>query len=326
MARQPRILRRWLGLARVLVPLLALCLPFGAAPAHGQALLYADHPLVGKLWDTASHGYIDEAALLARLAQVDVLLLGETHGNPVHHQHQLRLLQARLAAGARPALLMEQFDSERQSALDGVLARRDREDALDAAAGLSKGWDWRFYGPLVAAAFDHQLPVLAANLSRASAQPVIRQGFAAFDAAEFKRLAVEAAWSEPRQQYLQRLIEDSHCGQISAELRDGLVRGQRLRDAVMADSALASLERGAAGVIGIIGRGHARRDIGLPIYLAARRPATRIYSIGFVEVAADKHSPEAYETESATAGAPHDILWFSPRSERADPCAAFGKK
>lgn len=318
MAWRAGMVRQFIGLA--------FCLSLGAGLAHGQALLDTDHPLTGKLWDMASRSYIDEATLLARIAAVDVLLLGETHGNPVHHEHQLQLLQARLASGARPALLMEQFDAERQSALDIVLARSDREEALNTAAGLSKGWDWRFYRPLFAAAFDRQLPVLAANLSRERALPAIRHGFAAFNAADFKRLGVEAVWSDGRQKYLSRLIEDSHCGQISTELRDGLVRGQRLRDAVMADTALASLERGAGGVIGIIGRGHARRDIGLPLYLAARRPATRIYSIGFVEVAADKRSPEAYEADSATADVPHDVLWFSPRSERPDPCTAFGKR
>lgn len=292
-------------------------------PATAAALLDTEHPLVGRLWDMKTRSFLDETTLLERIAPSNVLLLGETHDNPVQHAHQQKLLQARLDAGAQPALLMEQFDSERQSALDDALAGSDRDAALAAAAALAKGWDWPFYRPLVATALERKLPVAAANLSRERMRPVIRQGFAAFDAVELKRLGVEAVWNENRQRYLTQVIEDSHCGKIGAELRDGLVRGQRLRDAVMADTALANLGR---GVVGIVGRGHARRDIGLPIYLAARQPAARIYSIAFVEVSADKTTPEAYETERAADGEPFDVLWFTPRAERPDPCAAFGQR
>lgn len=291
--------------------------------ACAQPLRHADHPLVGKLWDMRSKSFIDEATLLARIAPVDILLLGETHDNPVHHEHQRRLLQARVESGARPALLMEQFNSERQAELDVAFAGNEQTQALETAGALSKGWDWKFYRPLLATAFEYKLPVLAANLSRERALPVIRQGFGAFDTDAFKRLAVDAVWSEKRQQYLTGLIEESHCKQINNELRDGLVRGQRLRDAVMADTAQPFAGR---GVLGIVGRGHARRDIGLPLYLAARLPTARIYSIGFVEVSPEENAPDAYETDSATGEVPYDLIWFSPRSERPDPCAAFSGK
>lgn len=294
-----------------------------AGLAHAQPLRYAGHPLVGKLWDMRSRSHIDEATLLARIDKANVLLLGETHDNPVHHELQQKLLQARLESGSRPALLMEQFDTERQAALDLALAGSNRDEALNTAATLTKGWDWQFYRPLLVTALDHKLPVVAANLSRERLRPVVRQGFAAFDAADLKRMAVDEVWSEGRQKYLARLIEQAHCGQIGAELRDGLVRSQRLRDAVMADAALSSIGR---GVVGIVGSGHARRDIGVPLYLAARDPAARIYSIGFVEVSPEKTSPEAYETERATASVPYDAIWFTPRIDRPDPCASFGKR
>jgi hypothetical protein len=80
-----------------------------------------------------------------------------------------------------------------------------------------------------------------------------------------------------------------------------------------------------SGVVFILGRGHARRDVGVPLYLAARRPATRVLSIGFVEVGAGKTAPTQYETERVGNIAPYDILWFTPRAERPDPCLAFRK-
>lgn len=300
----------------------AVCLTLVAGVARPQALVHQDHPLSGKLWDMGSRRFIDEATLLARAKPADILVLGETHDNPVHHERQQRLLLARLESGASPALVMEQFNTDRQSELDLALADADRSDALQKAAGLAKGWDWQFYRPLVSAALERKLPVVAANLSRERVRPVIREGFAAFDSADFKRLAVEAVWNDGRQRYLSEVIEASHCGQIDANMREGLVRAQRLRDAVMADAVLANVQR---GVVAIVGRGHARRDVGLPLYLAARQPSARVYSIGLVEVDPAKTSPEAYETARGE-GMPFDVLWFSPRTERPDPCAAFAKR
>lgn len=299
-----------------------------ASLVHAENTLYADHslvghPLIGKIWDMNSRSFIDEATLLARINQANVLLLGETHDNPQHHDIQQKLLKARIGSGARPALLMEQLDSENQAALDLALAGSNQDEALNTATGLIKFTDWKFYRPFLATAIDNKLPVIAANISSRQLQPVIWQGFAAYDAAALKRMAVEEVWSESRQNYMLRHIGGAHCGQIRDELRAGLTRSQRLRDALMADAAVSSIGR---GVVAIVGSSHARRDVGIPLYLAARDPSARIFSIGFVEVIPGRDAPETYETESASGDAPYDVIWFTPRVARADPCADFGKK
>lgn len=288
----------------------------GCAVVPPGTLRDTDHSLAGRLWDVAAQSFIDEAELLRRAAPAEALLLGETHDNAEHHRLQLRVLQARVAAGARPALLMEQFDTDQQAALDE--ARRTGRDL----APLMRGWDWSHYQPLVALAGTARLPLQAANLPRTATRPIVREGYSTLPAGEVQRLALDAVWDEPRQKYMAGLIEASHCGMVTPQLRDGLVRAQRLRDATLADAALARLD---PGVVFILGRGHARRDVGVPLYLAARRPATRVLSIGFVEVDARKTEPTQYETERVSDIAPYDIIWFTPRAERPDPCLAFGK-
>ena len=269
-----------------------------------------------------SRSYLDEAALLARISAADVLLLGETHDNPQHHENQQKLLKARIGSGARPALVMEQLDAESQPALDQALGGDNRDEVLNSVTGMIKFADKEPYRPLLAIAIDNQLPVIAANISSKRLQPVIWFGYSAYDAGELKRLAVEEVWSESRQNYLVAHMGGAHCGELRDELRAGLTRSQRLRDALLADSAVSSIAR---GVVAIVGRDHARRDIGLPLYFAARAPSARIFSIGFVEVSEGKADPKEYEAKSATGDAPYDVIWFSPRAERANPCANFGK-
>jgi uncharacterized iron-regulated protein len=286
--------------------------------AQGGNMLFADHPLVGKIWDMKSRSFIDEATLLARINAANVLLLGEIHDNPQHHELQQKLLNARIASGARPAVMMEQLNAENQPALDQALAGNNRDEVLSSVTKLIKFSDWQFYRPFLVLAVDNQLPVIAANISNQQLQPVIWNGFAAYDAGDLKRLAVEQVWSESREKYLVRNMGGAHCGKLKDELRAGLSRSQRLRDALMADSAMASIGR---GIVGIVGSSHARRDIGLPLYFAARAPLARIFSIGFVEVHPRKTDPTTYETESATGEAPFDVIWFTPRVDRPDPCA-----
>ncbi len=304
------------AMARAFATSLALLQLAGCSLIPPGSLRDTDHPLAGKLWDVAAQAFIDEAELLRRAAHAEALLLGETHDNPEHHRLQAKVLAARLANGARPALLMEQFDVDQQAALDE--ARRAGKDL----APLMRGWDWPLYRPLVALADTARLPLQAANLPRSATRPVVREGYATLAAGEAQRLALDAVWDDARQKYMAGLIEASHCGQVTPQLRDGLVRAQRLRDATLADAALGQLGR---GVVFILGRGHARRDVGVPLYLAARRPGTRMLSVGFIEVGAGKTAPTRYETERVGHMLPYDILWFTPRAERPDPCLAFGK-
>jgi uncharacterized iron-regulated protein len=293
-----------------------------ASLTHAGNMLFTKHPLVGKIWDLNSQSFIDEATLLARINTASVLLLGETHDNPQHHELQLKLLKARIESGAHPALMMEQLDADSQTAIDQALAGSSRDDVLNSVTKLIKFADWKAYQPLLEIAVDNKLPIIAANVSNQQLQPVVWNGFAVYDADDLKRLAVEEVWSENRQNYLVKNMGGAHCGKLKDELRAGLTRSQRLRDALMADSAVSSIGR---GVVGIVGSSHARRDIGLPLYFAARAPRARIYSIGFVEVNPGRTDPKFYAADSATGDAPYDVIWFTPRVERTDPCADFGK-
>lgn len=306
---------RCIGRPRALIVCLVLLLA-GCAVLPQGTLRDSDHPLAGRLWDVERQSFIDEAELLSRAARAEALLLGETHDNPEHHRLQVRVLRARLLAGARPALLMEQFDIDQQAAIDQ--ARRADKDL----APLMRGWAWPLYEPLVALANATHIPLRGANLPRSATRPIVREGYSTLAAGEAQRLALEPVWDDTRQTYMVRVIDESHCGQITPQLRDGLIRAQRLRDATLADSALGQIE---AGVVFILGRGHARRDVGVPRYLAARRPGTRVLSVGLVEVAASSTVPTQYENDRVGGIAPYDIVWFTPRAERPDPCLGFGK-
>ena len=293
-----------------------------ATMAYADDMVLTDHPLVGKVWDMNSLSFVDETELFKRINASKVLLLGEVHDNVVHHELQKKLLMARVESGDEPALMMEQLDASSQPILDQALAGEDRDVVLNNVTALIKFSDTQFYTPLLEIAIDKKLPVIAANVPNQYLRPVIWDGYEAYDADELKRLMIEDVWNERRQEYLARNMGGAHCGQLREELRVGLTRSQRLRDALMTDSAVASVDR---GVVAIVGSSHARHDIGLPLYFAARAPTSQILSIGFVEVTKNANDPSAYNRVSATGEAPYDVMWFTPRMDREDPCANFDK-
>jgi uncharacterized iron-regulated protein len=275
-----------------------------------------DHPLAGRIWDLANQKFIALAELQRQVAGSELVLLGETHDNPVHHRLQLDMLTASLESGLRPTLLMEQFDTDQQSAIDDI-----RKAGRDPTS-LLRSWDAAQYRDLILKAVEMRLPLGATNLPREKLRPVVRDGFSTLPADEVDRLALHATWDDAREAFMRNVIELSHCGKVSAQLREGLVRAQRLRDATLAESALQHLDGSA---IFILGRGHARRDVGVPRYIQARRPATRMLSVALVEVNEGMTEPGGYEQDRVGPAPAYDYLWFTPRARRPDPCLAFGK-
>lgn len=280
------------------------------------------HSLSGKIWDVRQHRFITASALLHKLATTDFVLLGEVHDNPEHHARQAAVLASLVQAGRKPALAMEQFDRENQAAIDAALAAGADAEAIAVAGRMDrKGWRWAGYEPLVRIAVSSKLPIVAANLSRRAARDVAAQGFDRLDVSP-AALALLAVWTAEREGVLVATIVEGHCGQLRSEDAGPMTRAQRARDAVMADSLLRYRTDGA---VLIAGAGHVRRDLAVPLYLRARAQSASVVAVEFTEVQAGVDAVAAYETAAVAGSADpvFDYLWFTPRAEREDPCAAF---
>jgi len=251
----------------------------------------------------------DPAALAEAMRGVPVVLLGEVHDNPAHHALRAEALARLLADGARPALAFEPFDRARQPDIDRARRERPRDaDWLIAQAGTA-GWDWRLYRPFVQLALDHDLPLVAANLSRADASRVIRSGFGAvFDAPARAALGLDRL-PAPLLAAQEREVADGHCGLLPASMIGPMARAQIARDATLA---LAIAPYAGRGVVLLTGNGHARRDLGVARWLPPDL-RERTISIGLLEPAGlDAMPAGAFDRVVRTAAAP-----------RTDPCAAL---
>lgn len=245
----------------------------------------------------------------ARLTGTARVLLGEVHDNPEHHRLRAAALTRAIQAGWQPAIVMEQFDLDRQADLDA--ARRERPDdaqhLIDRAGG--GGWSWQDYRVFVELALRHRLPLLGGNLSRATANRLAREDYASVLGAE--RVAAWQLQPPPNdawQAAQEREIDLGHCGMLPQRVWAGLARGQFARDAAMAHLLAQQASR---GVVLLAGNGHVRRDLGVPRWLA-RQGAPAALVVGFVE-----RGP-AVEAEGR-----YDAVVVTAPAQRPDPCEGF---
>lgn len=237
-----------------------------------------------------------------------VWLMGEVHDNPDAHQARYDMIAAKVKAGWRPAIAMEQFDREHQG-----LLRNAQDECKTAACITSKPWvepwQWELYQPLIQLALDYQLPLLAANVSRQDANKIVKGGY---EAALDPDTIAQYELNEPLPQRLaeehRRNIVEGHCNMLPVSVAEKMIPAQVARDVWMAKVVEQQAE--FRDVILIAGNGHVQKDVGviqwLPVTL---KQNTTVH--GFIE-----------NPQGETA-AEFDVAHRVPEFKREDPCEAF---
>lgn len=245
-----------------------------------------------------------DVAMLGDLPAADVVILGEVHDNPAHHANQAQAV----AALAPKAVVFEMLTAE-QAALvtPGLL-----DDPAKAAAALGwndAGWpDFAMYYPIFTAAGAAR--IFGGAVPREDARVAFDAGAAGAFGEGAARFGLDMALAPADQAAREAEQAAAHCGALPSDLLPGFVAAQRLRDAVLARTALQALTQTGGRVVVITGNGHARRDQGIPAALALAAPGVKVLSIGQLE-------------DDPGLDAPYDLWLTTDPAPREDPCAVF---
>lgn len=277
-------------------------------------LLYERHPLVDRVYAVRERRFVGPERVVAAAARARFVLVGERHGNPVHHRLQARLATA-AARGRAPGLVFEQLDFPQQPAIDACA-----RDCADFGAELGArvrwsdaGWpDYALYRPIFDAAAALELPVHAGNPGATRIRALGRGGAAEPAEAAWLPLADAPLPSRGRERLVDDLVE-GHCGHLAREHAGPIVRAQRLRDAALATTLRRAADAHGAALL-FAGNGHVRRDYGVPTLLDSRA----LLVVGLFEVDGARLRPGDYAALDA-----FDYVWFTPRVDEPDPCAQF---
>lgn len=237
----------------------------------------------------------------------DIILLGEVHDN--HWQHDN---QAMAVAAMEPSALVFEMLDANQAEIANASDRNDAEALAEALDWKHSSWpDFSMYHPIFLAAPD--APIFGAAVPRDDLMRAMGEGAAGVFGDGADRFGL-GPLPEAVQAEREAFQLAAHCDALPTEMLGGMVEAQRLRDARFSETALKALEETGGPVVVITGNGHARRDWGMPVYLAAAAPETTVVTLAQFELAA----PEG--------DIPHDYWLITEEAEREDPCAVFEKR
>ena len=244
-----------------------------------------------------------EDALPQAARSADVVILGEVHDNPAHHE-----VQADWVTALAPRAVVFEMLTEAQAVADAPGLRADQA-ALETALGWAEsGWP----------SFDMYYPVFAASdaafYGAAVPREQVRAAFGGDIMGLFGAGAADYGLVDPLPEAQQAarldLQFEAHCEAMPREALGGMIEIQRLRDASLARAVARALQEVGPPVAVVTGNGHARRDWGVPSYLAQVAPGASVFVLGQSE---DGGTPEGG----------FDLVLDAPSVERPDPCEVF---
>ncbi|MFA3917104.1 ChaN family lipoprotein [Ruegeria hyattellae] len=241
--------------------------------------------------------------ILDRMKQADVVILGEFHDNPRHHQ-----IQAEAVRALQPnAVVWEMLTAEGAVRVNRNLISDEQKLAIELK-WEELGWPpLAMYLDIFRAAPD--APLHGALVPRVAAHSAMERGAAVALGADAARYGLTVPL--PPEEQAARIADQhaAHCEALPEEMLPQMVEVQRLRDAVLARATIEALDDDGAPVVVITGNGHARKDRGIPVYLARRRPGVNVFVLG--------------QSEDGRLDGDFDAVIDSPPAEREDPCKTF---
>lgn len=283
---------------------------------------WAENPAPQGLAQSVPDGEIYDAAgkrvapgdLVAALATADVVVLGEVHDNPTHHDWQAWIAQGLQSRRGIGAFAFEMIEESREADLAAHRAAGGSTGSLGAFLDWeARGWpDWSFYQGVIDAAPD--APLFGGALARSDLRRFARD-LSAWPQADLYALADPLPADEQATREAEKIA--AHCDKLPAEMAPMMVAAQRLWDASFAAAALrAHMAADENLAVLVVGSQHARKDRGAPAALARAAPGVKTMAVGMTETAlGDAVDPEA--------AAVFDYLIAARAPERGDPCAAF---
>jgi uncharacterized iron-regulated protein len=290
---------------------LALCLALFCAGCAGLGSGEAPLPPVGAVFARPDPRPLSSAQLSGLLAQTQVLLAGEIHDHPGHHQAQLDLLKAMTAAGDKPPVVgIEWLDHTQQAACDQLSAGRIGVTEFARLVDWENNWGFplELYAPLLEFVAERRLRLVALNAPLEAVRGIGRGGLASLEPGLRAKLAPALDLGD--EAYRARLMEQFRIhGTHGPALEENFFTAQVARDETMAErlaQALYPWPDGGGRAVVLAGGGHLSYGEGLPPRIARRLPGARLLTALAVPAQA-----AAALGEANPAGWPADLLVVS---------------
>jgi uncharacterized iron-regulated protein len=279
--------------------------------------------------DTATGQPVSPEQWAALLLQQDIIYLGEEHHNRFHIDAAMTVLRGLKAEGRTPALAMEMFGWDGQTALDQYVSGLDmnRQEFLEAVR-WRQNWGGAFedYEPLVQLAKEHHWTVDAMNPPKPLVRIVAKNGLAQAESDPMMAqwdMKGEAIADDPiyRMRILQQL-QACH-GKGDDSLYRTMLEASMVRDEGMAKTLVRRLNRIRLGadptagpLVSYTGAGHIQYNLPVPKRVI-RRLADQVRQVSVYMTSFEVGRIE--ELRDMVQEKVADYLWLTPVSAKGPP-------
>jgi len=229
---------------------------------------------VGSIFDTADNTTVEIEELASRLAEADVVLLGEEHTSMDQKLLHARLVEGMAATGKSIVLAMEFFQRDDNELL-GRWARGEigEQELLEEAGWYDRGgYRWEYYRGVMEVARAHELTIVGANVPREIPRSVNRGGLDGLSEEQRAEIGVITTDGSLQHRYLISRYFGDTVAMLPPGWFDNMYAAQCLWDVVMARSILGEVAQGTTVVL-VVGSGHIAYDLGIPRRLDDERDA-----------------------------------------------------
>jgi aminopeptidase N len=316
---------------------LLLCLLLIALPARGRAqdvrnLAIGDParkareaPVVlDAITDTTTGDLLTPAELAARLADVRLVFVGESHADMDFHRAQLSVIDALRKAGRQVLIGLEMYPYTQQPFLDRWIDGTVTEPQFVAESRWYRHWGyhWQYYRDIFNLARLHRLRMFAVNTPREVVTAVRKKGLKNLTPEEAAHIPAEIDTSNADHRQLFKAFfagseSNTHGSSMTDDQWDAMFAAQCTWDATMGFNAVKALERYGskdAIMVVLIGSGHVAYGLGAERQ-AARWFDGRIASIIPVAVMDRSQKP----TASVRASYANFVWGLPPESDSLFP-------
>ncbi len=243
----------------------------------GLVLLWSLPAVAQRITSPSISGNLNRETVLTRLAQSQVIYLGETHDRPQDHVAQLEILRSLYNQNSKIAVALEMFQRPYQKALDQFIAGEITEAQLRSQSQYDQRWgfDWDYYAPVLRFAREKQIPLIALNTPTEVTRKVAQKGLSSLTSAEQKWIPPLKEIQTNNPAYRQRLLEiyqQSHQHAGAADNFERFFQAQVLWDETMAAAIAKFLNQNPDyQVVVLAGQGHVIYGDGIPSRVTRRR-------------------------------------------------------
>ena len=156
----------------------------------------------------ASKCFKSISQIVPKLAQANVVYLGENHDSLEDHQNQLKIIQELYKSNPKIAIALEMFQRQSQGIVNQYLAGKLTEEELLEKSEYKKRWGfpWENYAPILRFAKEKKLPVLALNTPSEITRKVAREGLKSLSPSERQLIPPFSEIRTDNEEYRQRLL------------------------------------------------------------------------------------------------------------------------